>query len=818
MSAKAESTVKKFEVSVSQLRWACDPKKFSFSTTENCKRLAEFIGQDRASRAVEFGLAMKHSGYNIYVAGITGTGKASMVKAYIDQIIREKEKAEGEFHPEDWCYLYNFGDPDRPQIISLPQGQGKNLKSQMSQLLQNVKNEIMKAFNSEDYKKQRKALIEEAQKRQQKLLEEMETEARERGFLFQVTATGPILAPLHKGKPLSQEEYYALREDVRAALEQERLDLMKKMEVNFEKVRYVEKETADKLAEQDRKIAEFVISRLFKELFDLYDDITEVIHYLTSLRNYTLENLDFFKQEAAQPMVPGAQMAPAMMGKDPFIPFEVNVFVDNGETKGPPVIVESNPTFGNLFGKIERRFLYGAYISDHTMLKAGAMSIASGGFLLLNVRDVLTKPGVWEGLKRVIKDKEVRIEDPWEQFGFISSQGMRPQPMPIDAKVVLLGDPYLYQLLSYYDEDFWEIFRVKADFDYQIDNTKENVEEYACFAAKVCDEEKLMPMDATGIAKIAEQAARMVSDQEKLSTRFGLIKELIQEADYWARHDHAKIISGKHVQKAVEEKIYRHNLMDERIKEMIARGTIYIDVTGSVTGQVNGLSVYSLGDITFGKPSRITAKTFMGRGGVVNIERESQLSGKIHDKGVMILSGYLGWKYAQEKPLSLSASLCFEQSYEGVEGDSASSTELYAILSSISDVPIRQDMAVTGSVNQKGEIQPIGGINHKIEGFYQICKAKGLTGEQGVIMPKSNLKNLMLREDVVEAVKEGKFHIYAVSTIDEGIEILTGAKAGERMPDGKYPQGTVNYLVSKRLAEIAETMKGYAAPPQAKDK
>lgn len=818
ISAKAESKIKKFEVPVSELRWTCDPKKFSFRTTEECPRLAEFIGQERASRAVEFGLAMRHSGYNIFVAGITGTGKASLVKGYIEKIIRDKEKAEGVFQPKDWCYLYNFTDPDRPQIINLPQGQGKGFKSHLGQLLQNMKSELVKAFTSEDYKKQNKALSEEAQKGQQKLLKEMETEARQRGFLFQITPMGPILIPLDKGKPLSQEEYYALREDIRARVEQERRELMKKMEVNFEKVRSAEKEMAEKLAEQDRKIGEFIISRVFGELFEQYEDFAEVTQYLTSLRNYTLENLDFFNQEVAPGMMQNPQMQPAFWGRDPFIPFEVNVFVDNSETRGLPVIVESNPTYGNIFGKIERRFLYGAYISDHTMIKAGAMSLSNGGYLLLNVRDVLTKPGVWESLKRSIKDKEVRIEDPFEQFGYISSQGMRPQPMPVDVKVVLLGAPYLYQLLSCYDEDFWEIFRVKADFDYQIDNTKENVEEYACFAAKVCDEEKLMHMDVSGIAKVAEQAARMVSDQEKLSTRFGLIKELIQEADYWARLDNARLISGKHVQQAIGEKIYRHNLIDERIKEMIARGTIYIDVAGSVIGQVNGLSLYALGDITFGKPSRITAKTFMGRGGVVNIERESQLSGRIHDKGVMILSGYLGWKYAQDKPLSLSASLCFEQSYEGVEGDSASSTELYAILSSISGVPLRQDIAVTGSVNQKGEVQPIGGINHKIEGFYQICEATGLTGEQGVMMPKSNLKNLMLREDVVEAVKEGKFHIYTISNINEGMEVLTGMQAGERTPDGKYPEETINYLVSKRLGEIAETMKGYAAPPPVKEK
>jgi len=462
-----------------------------------------------------------------------------------------------------------------------------------------------------------------------------------------------------------------------------------------------------------------------------------------------------------------------------------------------------------MFGKIERRFLFGGYLSDHTMLKAGALSKANGGYVLLSVNDVLTNPGVWPALKRAIKNGEVRIEDPFEQSGLIAPQGLRPEPMPIKVKLVLTGDALLYQLLSMYDEDFWEIFKVKADFDSEIERTKDNMLAYAAFLSGCCEECKARHFDPSGVAKVIEHSARIVADQERLSSRFAQVKDWIEEANYWASRDNAKFISARHVQKAIDERLFRHNLPDERIRDMISRGTIMIDAEGEVVGQVNGLSVYTLGDISFGKPSRITARTFLGRGGVINIERESQLSGPIHSKGVMILSGYLGWQYAQDKPLSLSASLCFEQSYAGVDGDSASSAELYAILSSLSDIPIKQGVAVTGSVNQKGEIQPIGGVNQKIEGFFRVCQAKGLNGDQGVLIPQQNLRNLMLREEVVDAVRQGRFHIYSATTIDEGIEILTGVPAGEKQKDGVYPEDTINCLVNKRLEEMAERLKSF---------
>jgi len=804
--------LEKYEVTVSKLRWQCDPKLFQFECTKDLSPLREFIGQERAIRAVEFGLNMNNAGYNIYVAGLTGTGKTSVVKTYIERLIKERESRGEAFQLDDWCYFYNFKEPDRPQIVSLPQGKGKGFQSQLTELLARVKDELGKAFSSEEYQTQKKKMVEEGRIKQQKVFETISQEARKQGFTFQMTPVGPALIPLIESRPMEESEYLALEETTRTELEAKRANLRKKLQAGFERASSVERQTVERLKKADKDIGEFTVSRLFAPLFAEYSDLPKVGQYLTDLKSYTLDNLNLFKatEEPVHPVfgVPVSQVAGE---RNPFLPFQINVFVDNSTAKGPPVVIEPNPNFGNIFGKIERRFLLGGYLSDHTMLKPGALSLANGGYLLLSAQDVLTNPGVWPSLKRAIKNKEVRIEDPFEQFGLIAPQGMRPEPMPITVKIVLIGDALVYQLLSMYDEDFWEIFKVKADFNFEIEKTEQNMLDYAAFIAGCCEECEARPFDPSGVARTIEYSARMVANQEKLSSRFAQIKELIEEANYWASKDKARFISASHVQKAIDEKLFRHNLIEERIQDMINRGTIMIDAEGAVVGQVNGLSIYTLGDITFGKPSRITAKTFMGRGGVINIERESQLSGPIHDKGVMILSGYLGWKYAQDKPLSLSASLCFEQSYEGVEGDSASSAELYAILSSLSEMPIKQNIAVTGSVNQKGEIQPIGGVNHKIEGFFQVCQAKGLTGDQGVLIPHQNLRNLMLREEVVEAVRSGQFHIYTAKTIDEGIEVLTSIPAGEKQEDGTYPEGTINYLVDKQLREMAERLKGFYA-------
>jgi predicted ATP-dependent protease len=804
--------IKRYEVAVEKLRWECDPKIFDFECTKDLVPLREFIGQERATRAVEFGLNMANSGYNIYMAGLTGTGKTSMVKSYIERVIKEREGRGEIFALEDWCYLHNFKEADSPRIVNLPQGKGKAFREEITNLLSKIRQGLGQAFSGEEYKNQKQKTIEEAQAEQQKLFDEISSETRRQGFILQMTVAGPVLIPMKEDRPMEEQEYLALDEDARKQLDSKQAELRKKLKASFETASSVRTKAMERLQKIDKDIGEYTVSGLFGLLFVQYSNWPKVTQYLTDLKAYILDNLELFKgpEEPVHPLF-GVPVSQVIGGRDPFLPFQVNVFVDNDEAKVPPVIVESNPNFGNMFGKIERRFLFGGYLSNHTMLKAGALNKANGGYVLLNVNDVLMNPGVWPALKRAIKNKEVRIEDPFEQFGLIAPQGLRPEPMPIKVKVVLIGDAMLYQLLSLYDEDFWEIFKVKADFNFEIAKTKDNMLAYAAFLSGCCEECQARHFDPSGVAKVIEYSARIVADQERLSSRFALVKDWIEEADYWASRDDARFISARHVQKAIDERLFRHNLLDERIRDMINRGIIMIDTDGEMIGQVNGLSVYDLGDITFGKPSRITAKTFLGRGGVINIERESQLSGPIHNKGVMILSGYLGWKYAQDKPLSLSASLCFEQSYEGVEGDSASSAELYAILSSLSGIPIKQGIAVTGSVNQKGEVQPIGSVNQKIEGFFKVCQAKGLNGVQGVLIPHQNLRNLMLHEEVVDAVRQGQFHIYSARTIDEGIEILTGIPAGERRKDDTYPRSTINYFIDKRLKEMAERLKGFYA-------
>ena len=802
----------KFEIPAEKLHWRCDPKLFHFECTKDLSPLREFIGQERAQRAMEFGLDMPNDGYNIYMAGLTGTGKTSMVKTQIEKLIREQESRGQKFTIDDWCYLYNFKEPDRPQIVSLPQGKGKSFQNQIEKLLDKARQELSKAFSSDEYKEQAKKMSENAQSVQKKAFDEISAEAHKKGFVLRITPAGPAIIPLIDGRPMEEKEYLALDEAKHKEIEAHQTELGNKLRTVIEDLTEQQKQATEKFNKMDEEIGEYTVNRLFNSVSKAYEKHEKVTAFLIDLKTYVLDNLTLFKttEDPVNPVL-GIPMSQAMGGRDPFLPFKVNVFIDNSDRKTPPVIIEPNPNFGNLFGKIERRFLFGGYLSDHTMIKPGALNLANGGYLLVNATDVLTNTGVWTALKRSLKNKEVRIEDPFEQFGLIAPQGMRPEPMPVHAKVILIGDGNLYQILSMYDEDFWEIFKVKADFNFEIDRTEKHMLDYAAFISGCCEECETKHFDPNGVAKALEYSARIVADQEKLSSRFAQIKEIIEEANYWANKEKSKYISASHVQKAIDEKLFRHNMVDERIQEMITQGTIMIDTDGGVIGQINGLSVYALGDIVFGKPSRITARTYLGRSGVINIERESQLGGPIHNKGVMILNGYLGWKYAQDKPLSLSASLCFEQSYDGVEGDSASSAELYAILSSVSGIPIKQNIAVTGSVNQKGEIQPIGGVNHKIEGFFKVCKVKGLTGEQGVLIPKQNLRNLMLKDEVVNAVQKGDFHIYAVTTIDEGIEVLTGKKAGGKIR-GKYPSGTVNYLVDKNLSDMAERLRKFGSP------
>jgi len=811
--------LKRYEVPVDKLRWECNPKIFDFECTKELAPLGEFIGQHRAAKAIEFGLNMSDNGYNIYVSGLTGTGKTTMVKTYIEKLIKEKEERDETPVIEDWCYLYNFREPDQPKIVSLPQGKGREFRDHMNQLLNMARKELRTAFTSDEYKEQKEKVIDESQALQKQVFENVSEEARQQDFTLKVGPAGPTLMPTINGKPMEEKQFNALSESAKKELNSKHDELMKKLQSGIERAADLQKQTAERLQKMDKDIGEYTISRLVNMLLITYQENSKISKFLYELKKYTLDNIELFKDdEEPAPTMMGMPVNQATTGKNPFLPFQVNLFVDNSEVKGPPVVIESNPNFGNLFGMIERRFLLGGYVSDHTMIKPGAMSKANGGYLLLSAYDIAMNSIAWFALKRAIKNKEVRIEDPFEQFGLFAPQGMRPEAMPIKVKVILIGETMLYHMMSMYDEDFWEIFRVKADFDYEIERTEKNMKDYAAFIALCCEECNTKHFDTAGVARLIEYSARMVSDKDRLSSRFALIKQLIQEADYWASRDGAKLISDSHVTRAIDERIFRHNMADEKIREMINRGEIMIDVAGTEVGQVNGLSIYSLGDIAFGKPSRITASTFMGRGGVINIERESDMSGPIHNKGVLILSGYLGWRYAQDKPLSLSASLCFEQSYEGVEGDSASSAELYAILSSIAEAPLRQGIAVTGSVNQKGLIQPVGGINLKVEGFFRVCQERGLTGEQGVLIPGQNIRNLMLKEEVVQAVKDGKFHIYTAETVDEGMEILTGLPAGARKKDGTYAKGTINYMVDKKLKSMTEKLGKLASEEKAEGK
>lgn len=804
-----------FELPADKLRWTCDPSLLSFSCTADMTALEDFVGQERAMRAIEFGLGVNKPGFNIFVTGLTGTGKTTIIKAFLKKITDQQRPPEEDSRfPEDWCYVYNFNDPDRPQALNVRRGWGKILKRDMENLVQTLQKEIKKTFESEEFARQRQVTIEQMQKKQQEIMEELAEEARTTGFMMRLSPSGMALIPMKEGKPMKEPDYLSLPPEEKKGFEEKRGGIERRAEEALREGRKLEQQIAARLETLEQQAGEYLVRMPLADLKEKYEAYPKVLKYLDAVRDHILKNLQqFIKGPDTVPAAgPLAMLQQGEPPADPFLPYRVNVFVDNSGTHGPPILIETNPTYHNLFGVVEKRPYMGGFLTDFTQIKSGSISRANGGYLVLYDRDVMANPGVWEALKRVIKNRELRIEEPATFFGWLPPQGLRPEPIPTDTKVIMIGDPMFYHTLSTWDPDFRETFKVKADFDYEIDQTKENIVAFACFISAYCQREGLRHFDPRGVAEVIEHGARMVEDQHKLSTRFSDIVDLLIESNYWAVKTGSDLVSGAHVEKALEEKTFRLNLVEKRIQELIAEGTLFVDVKGAVVGQVNGLAVYQMGDFSFGKPSRITAKTFIGRSGIVNIEREVKLSGKSHDKGVLILSGYLGGKYAQENPLSLSTSICFEQSYEGIEGDSASSSELYAILSSLSAIPIKQEIAVTGSVNQNGEVQPIGGINWKIEGFFDVCRLKGLTGQQGVLVPRANLRNLMLRHDVVEAVNQGKFHIYAVGTVDEGIEVLTGIPAGQKDPSGQYPPSSVNGLVERRLKEYSKQLKNLSVP------
>jgi lon-related putative ATP-dependent protease len=701
----------------------------------------------------------------------------------------------------------NFANPYEPKAIKLQAGKGKEFHDDMKNLIENVRDSLPKAFESEDYVAKREATIRGLEKQRKQLIEEINTNAQREGFVIQTTPIGMILIPILDGKPLSEEEMLALPQKMKDKLEEKREKLETDFRNTMRQLIDMERKIHEALKKLNKEVALYAIGNQVETIMEKYKDTPEATTYLKDAENDILDNLQQFVKRGE----PRQQLPFPMpwMKEEPFKKYEVNVVIDNSNTKGAPVIMETNPTYHNLLGRTEKEAQFGSLTTDFSMIRAGAIHKANGGYLIIPVEELLRNPFSYDGLKRDLRDRNIVIEEPEERYGFISVKTLKPQPILLTTKVILIGNPSIYQLLFTLDADFKELFKVKAEFDTTMDRTDEKVKQYATFVCMLCEKENLKHLDGSGLAKIVEYSSRIAEDQYKLSTQFSHVADILREANYYATQENVEFINGNHVKKTIEEKIYRSKLIQEKIQEMIQRGFFLIDTVAEKVGQVNGLSVMGLGDFAFGSPSRVTASIGLGREGVIDIEREAKMGGPIHTKGVLILSGYINDKYARDKPLSLSARLVFEQNYGGVEGDSASSTELYSILSALSGLPIKQNIAVTGSVNQKGEVQAIGGVNEKIEGFFEVCKAKGMTGQQGVMIPESNVQNLMLKEEVVEAVKAGKFNIYSVKTIDEGIEVLTGTKAGQRRPDGTFEEGTVNYIVDKQLAEMAEKLKEY---------
>jgi len=791
------------ELTAEQVRQRCDPTLFGCNSTKELEPTDGIIGQDRALSALKFGLNIVRQGFNIYVSGLAGTGRTTAIKSFLEALAASKET------PSDWCYVHNFRNSYCPKALKVPAGMGQTLKNDMEHIIDNARRSIIHAFASKEYAERQSKITENFNKKREAALNNIAEKAKDRGLLLQTTPIGLIFIPASKGEPMSEEEYKKLSPRDKEEIKKNQDELTKELKEQVTQFRTDENAVEKQLEDTDREVAHYSIGHLFEKLKNKYSQLPQVVDYLDEVEQDIVQNFEQFKSE---PKTSDSSPAAAMQGlirKQAFRKYEVNVLVDNSELKGAPVILELNPTFNNLFGRIEKESQFGALYTDFTMIKSGSLHRANGGYLVVRIEDLLTNVYSWEGLKRTLRDGKLVIEELGERLGFLASKSLKPDPIPLEIKVVLIGEPLFYYLLLRYDFEFKELFKVKADFDSRMDKTEANLKDYSGVICRICKEENLKHLKNDALAKIIEHSSRLAGDQEKLSTLFADITDIIREASFWAEEEGASLIEAKHVEKAVEQKVYRSNLIQQHINEMIDKGMIIIDTEGEDTGQVNGLSVIDLGDFAFGRPTRITASVGVGREGLIDIEREAKLGGPLHTKGVMILNGYLTEKYVRDIPLSLSARLVFEQSYEEVEGDSASSTELYAILSRLASVPIKQGIAVTGSVNQKGEVQAIGGLNEKIEGFFEICRAKGLNGKQGVLIPASNIKNLMLKEEVVEAVKAGSFHIYPVSTIDEGIEVLTGLKAGQYLENGSFEADSINDRVQKRLVTLAEKLRDF---------
>ena len=788
----------KNELNYKDLKLTCDSKIFDFTTTDELETISTGIGQERGIKALEFGLNVDSNGYNLYVEGPYGVGKTSYTKNALETISKKKKV------PNDWCYIYNFDNPNEPLAVSLPAGKGKEFESDMNTFINDIKVDIKNTFNNEDFEKEKNLIKQEFQNKRELLLQELNKKSSEYGFQVKSAQNGIYMMPVIDGKPIVEEEFNKLDEKVRKEFEDKSSIVQEHIMQAIGEIKSIEKESNKRVEEWQSNIALLTINTHLNTIKNKYKKEKRIVKFLYDIKTDILKNISCFIVDDTNKTQTPQQMSRPELQK-PWLNYRVNLFVDNSKLEGAPVIADTNYSYHNIFGKLEYENYYGALKTDFTMLKPGLLHIANGGYLIFQANDLLTNSLCYDTLKKVLRSKELGIENTADPRSSMVMISLKPEPIPLYLKVILIGDENIYQTLLAMDPDFRKLFKMKVEFADDAPMNKDNANKLARFVKGYCDHEHLPPLDNTAMAKIIEYASKLADDQAKLSTRFTDLSQIVAEAATWAKLSRAKIITGEFITKALTEKTNRVRKYDDKYVEMIKEHTLLIDTTGEKVGQINGLTIMNVGDYTFGKPVKITANTYTGKNGVINIEREVELSGSTHSKGILILSAYIGEMFAQDIPLSLTASICFEQLYNGVDGDSASSTELYAILSSLSGIPINQSLAVTGSVNQKGEIQPIGGANDKIEGFYQICKMRGLNGSHGVIIPKQNVHNLNLSTEVVDSVRNGLFHIYAISTIEEGIEILTGVPAGKKDEYGNFPAGTINYLAYQRLKKYADT-------------
>jgi len=796
-------STKQLELPAEALQPQYDLSGFRFASTAELEPLTDIVGQERALQAIDFGTSIDSFGYNLFVMGPPGSGRTTAVTTIV------RRKAAQMPAPSDWCYVHNFKDSNVPRALELPAGVGPQFRTDMEELVREVARRLERAFEGEAYRRERGRLAEELRTAQRTEFQQLEELARKQNFAVQQVGQMFGIVPVVDGEPLTPEKYEQLDEAHRQRIDDEGQKLREAVGEAMRRLRTTEKQVRSRVEELDRRVALMALGDLIQELSRRYAAHGLVTRYLTEVQDDILSHFqDFLRSEEEERphMLAGLPLpSPA----DAWERYRVNVLVTNDPAAGAPVILEYNPTFYSLVGRIEHRVQFGAMSTDFSLIKAGALHRANGGFLVLSARDLLTGFLAWDALKRALRSQSITIEDINQQFRLISTMGLEPEPVPVRLRVILIGTPFIYSLLYAFDEDFRRLFKVQVDFDDRMAADTNTVLAYARFIAIRAHEEGLPHFSRDAVLEVVRFGARLVEDQRKLASTFSTIGDIVRESAYWSRKNGQDLVRVEDVRQALQARDYRANRIEERLRELIAEGTILIDTDGATVGQTNGIAIVAWGDYDFGKPTRITARTFVGQAGVVNIEREVKLAGRIHNKGVMILTGYLGGRYARERPLTLSASLGFEQSYEEIEGDSASSAELYALLSSIGDLPIHQSLAVTGSVNQHGEVQPVGGVSRKVEGFFHCCRLKGLTGRQGVVIPRRNAHNLVLADEVVEAVRQDRFHIYAIDHIDEGLELLTGLAAGERQPDGSYPEGTVNFAVAQGLNRLSEAWREF---------